>query len=173
MPNKKLIPFTGDLSNHISEAVSAGYIRELKINEDWMSYRHPDFPFDSASLQEGRLNSSGEEAFYIASGDYCGKLEVPKHYERVKCDVNIESINVFDLHSFAVDYGYGDAFLKSEEEGGWTIGQTASNLLTKQHGVTGILYQSAACQNSGVTGFCMVVLPDSYQKIAKDFFREL
>ncbi|MEX2578399.1 MAG: RES domain-containing protein [Verrucomicrobiales bacterium] len=160
------VPMTGQLN----EAVLNGYIRTIEINDDWVSYRHPDYPFDSASLQEGRFNLSGQTAFYAASGDYCGQFEVPNYYERVPCSVKKHTIYAFDLPAFAADYNHEEAFVQQHDDGGWDICQEVSNYLTTSHPVSGVLYQSAACHKEGQHGICLAVLPSQEQTLPNEFF---
>lgn len=147
-------PITGQLN----EAVLNGYIRTIEINDDWISCRHPDYPLDSASLQEGRFNLSGQTAFYAASGDYCGQFEVPKYYERVPCSVKKHTIYVFDLPAFAAAYNHGDTFVQQRADGGWDLCQKVLTYLVTTHPVSGVLYQSAACHKESQHGICLAVL---------------
>ena len=158
------------LQKDLSDAVSKGYISPLEINPAWVSFRHPDFPLDSAAPEAGRFHEDNQTAFYLASGDYCGQYEVPTYYERVPCDIAPHTVYAFDLYKFSEDYGWGDTFLKSREQGGWEIGQAASNILTNTYGVSGLLYQSAACHRSGCFGYCMAILPGEERKLPPDFF---
>jgi hypothetical protein len=154
----------------LDDAVRKGYIREIVINNDMISYRHPEYPLDSPSLQEGRFNRPGEIAFYVASGNYCGEFEVPNYYERVPCGVKNHTILAFDLILFANDYDLGDAFVRQRDDGGWDVCQDVSKYLTENHSVSGILYQSAACYKAGQTGICLAVLPGKEQTLLSGFF---
>jgi len=160
------VPLTGRLN----EAVLKGCIRPIEINDDWVSYRHPEHSLNSASLHEGRFNHSGQTAYYIASGDHCGQREVPNHRERVRCSVKKGTINVFDLPALAACYNYDESFVKQREGGGWDICQEVSTYLTTNHQVSGILYQSAACHKNGQQGICLAVLPGKGQNLPEDFF---
>lgn len=146
------------------------YIRPLDINADWMSFRHPDYPLNSASLQEGRFNLPGETAYYMASGNYCGQFEVPNHYERIPCGIASHTIYAFDLPAFATDYGHEGKFIQQRDDGGWNVCQELAGHLTNSHSVSGVLYQSAACDIAGQSGYCMVILPNKEQSLPDGFF---
>ncbi len=154
----------------LDDAVRNGYIREITINDDWCSFRHPDYEFDSPSFQEGRFNGPGEIAFYAASGDGCGKLEVKNYDEKVYCGVKSHNINVFDMPAFSAAYNLNDAFVKQRDDGGWEVCQEVSKYLTEKYDVSGILYQSAACYKAGKTGICIAVLPGREQTLTSGFF---
>lgn len=161
---------TQNLTGQLNDAVLNGYVRPIEIIKDWMSYRHPEYELNSASLQEGRFNLSGDPAFYLASGDYCGKFEVPNYYERIPCEIKPHTVYVFDAPSFSKDYGYNEAFVQKKENGGWQFCQEVSQYLTDNYSVSGILYQSAALHEEGERGYCIVILPGRDQKIEDDFF---
>lgn len=154
----------------LSGAALGGYVTQLTINPDWVSYRHPSYPWNSASLYEQRFNNSGTAAYYVASGDYVGQVEVPEYYDRVKCAVNPHTVNVFDLHRFSVDYGYTDVFVQQRSTGGWQICQQVSDYLTNNHGISGLLYQSTAAHAHGQFGYCMAIIPGREQQLPYDFF---
>lgn len=159
-----------DLKAQLSGVALSGYVTELTINSDWVSYRHPDHPWESASLREGRFNNSGQAAYYIASGDYVGQIEAPKYYERVKCHVTPHTVKVFDLQRFSEDRGYGDTFVQQRASGGWQICHEVSDYLTTNFGISGLLYQSAATHAVGQSGYCMVIIPGREAQLPKDFF---
>ena len=159
-----------ELKAHISGAALGEYVTELAINPDWISYRHPKYPWASASLYEQRFNNSGQAAYYVASGDYVGQVEVPKYYDCVKCSVTPHMVKVFDLHRFSMDYGYADAFVQQRAAGGWQVCQDVSNYLTKNFGISGILYESAAAHTDGHFGYCMAIIPGREQQLPYDFF---
>lgn len=146
------------------------YLKPLEINADWLSYRHPDYPLNSASLQEGRFNFPGETAYYMASGSYCAQFEVPNHAERIPCGITSQTIYAFDLPAFATDYGHGQRFIQQQNNGGWEVCQEFAGYLTNSHSVSGILYESAACHKSGQFGYCLVVLPNDQQALPNGFF---
>jgi hypothetical protein len=158
------------LQKNLSDAVAKGYITSIEINAEWVSYRHPEYPLNSTGLGAGRFHESGTTAFYLASGDYCGKFEVPNHYDRLPCSIAPQTIYAFDMFRFSEDYGWGDSFLLSQEQGGWEIGQAASSFLTNSHAVSGLLYQSAACNQNGCFGYCMAILPGGENVLPADFF---
>lgn len=168
--NSNYIPVSGHLQSDVSDAVLNGYMLDLEINPDWLSFRPPDHPRNRASLSEGRLNQEGQIAFYLASGDYCGEVEVSSHFERIRCNVTPHTVHVFDLHRFSVDYGYTDAFVGQRRTGGWAICQQVSDYLTNHHGVSGVLYQSAALNQRGEFGYCMAILPGRENSLPSDFF---
>jgi hypothetical protein len=158
------------LKTDLSSAALGGYIRDIDVNPDWISYRNPDYPLTSASCAEQRFNTSGCSGYYIASGDYVGQLEVLNHFERVKCNVTAHTVKVFDLYQFSVDYGYTDAFVQQRDSGGWYICQQVSDFLTTTFSITGILYQSAALHQFGEVGCCIAILPGREQQLSVDFF---
>ena len=162
---------TCGLHKDLSNAVLAQYVIDLPINSDWVSYRHPDYPWSSSPRQEQRFNESGQPAYYLASGDYCGQVEVPKHYERVPCKIAPHTIHAFDLHRFSKDHGYGDTFVQQRASGGWAVCQEVSLFLGRQFGITGVLYQSAALHEQGQFGNCLAVIPNREQQLPDDFFR--
>jgi hypothetical protein len=141
------------------------------VTGEWISFRHPSYPLNSASHKEGRYNRDGQTAFYLASGDYCGQIEVPEHLTRIRTTVAPTLLYGFDLPRFAAENGFQDALTRQREEGGWDICQSVSDFLTQQISVTGVLYQSAAMHQQGQTGYCMVVLPMREQDLPPDFFR--
>jgi len=158
------------LERELSDAVTKGYITTIEINPDWVSFRHPEYPLNSTGPGDGRFHDNGTTAFYLASGDYCGKFEVPNYYDRLPCSIAPQTIYTFDLYKFSNDYEWGDTFLRSKEQGGWEIGQAASRFLTNTYGVSGLLYQSAACHQSGYFGYCMAILPGEERKLPSEFF---
>lgn len=160
-----------NLKTQVSGATLAGYLIQIPINRDWISYRHPGYPWNSASLQEERLNLSGVPAFYLASGDYCGQVEVPNYFDRVKCNVADCRIPTFDLCKFSADFGYKDTFIQQRSIGGWNVCQEVAEYLTQNFNVSGILYQSAAMHQQGQRGYCMVIVPGREQNLPDDFFK--
>jgi hypothetical protein len=159
-----------ELKAQLSGAVLGGYVTELTINPDWLSYRHPGYPWTGASLREQRFNYSGQAAYYIASGDYVGHVEVPNYYERVKCNIIPHAVKVFDLQRFSVDYGYTDTFVQQRASGGWQVCQEVSEYLTSHFGISGLLYQSAAAHAEGEFGYCMAIIPGREGQLPHDFF---
>ena len=162
--------YNTQLTGQLNDAVLQGYIRPIEINQDWMAFRNPNYDLNSASLHEGRFNTSGKSAYYLASGDYCGKLEVPKYSECILCRIKPHTVYVFDIPAFAVTHNYNDAFVKQRTDGGWEVCQAVSQYLTDNHQVSGFLYQSAAMHNIGETGYCIAVLPGRDQQLEADFF---
>lgn len=145
------------------------YLIALAVNGDWVSYRHPDHPWNSSSYQEQRFNEAGKPAYYLASGDYCGQVEVPTYYERMPCKIAPHTINAFDLHRFASDFGYGDTFTQQRANGGWAVCQEVASYLGSHFGITGVLYQSAALREEGHFGYCLAVIPNREQQLPEDF----
>jgi hypothetical protein len=158
------------LRTDISGAALRGYIVDVNVTTDWVSYRHPAYPWDSSSLQGQRFNPSGQAAFYLASGDFCGQMEVLDHCHRIKCNITPCNVQAFDLARFARDYGYGDAFVQQRASGGWSICQEVSNLLTENFSVSGIVYQSAAMHTAGEVGYCMAIIPGRERNLPSGFF---
>lgn len=158
------------VTGQLNEIELKEYILAIEINYDWVSYRHPDYALNSASLQEGRFNLSGTAAYYLASGDYCGQFEVPQYYERIPCSIKPHTIYAFDLPAFARAYSYDKAFVEQREDGGWAVCQALSQFLTTNHAVTGVLYQSAASHKHGQNGYCLAILPGEDQSLPDDFF---
>ncbi|MBE7494797.1 MAG: hypothetical protein HS117_07620 [Verrucomicrobiaceae bacterium] len=161
---------SNSLKAQLSGAALGSYVTDLTINADWVSYRHPDYPWTSASLIEQRFNNSGQTAYYVASGDYVGQVEVPNHYERVKCSLAAHTVKVFDLHRFSEDYGYTDKFVQERSAGGWHVCHEVSDFLTSNFGISGLLYQSAAAHADGQFGYCVAIIPGREQQLPSDFF---
>jgi hypothetical protein len=158
-----------DIEVLLQSSSISGYMRPIETKEDWVSFRSPDYPFQSASRAEARFNQSGQVAYYIASGVDTAKLNVPGWDEKVLCGVAPQTINCFDLPKFAEDHGILADYLKSKKEDGYPLPQKTADLLLKQ-GVTGILYSSYPDYLAGRTGCCIVVRPQDAGFVGDKFF---
>jgi hypothetical protein len=146
------------------------YIVPIQVTGDWVSFRHPDFPMNSASHSAARFNKEGETAYYLASGVATAKAEVPKWEERELYKVAPATIHAFDLASWSKDHGRYEDFLRSKQDGGHGVCQHVADQLTHVHGLSGILYNSEPMYAAGSTGYCLAVLPPSGQLVDGQFF---
>jgi hypothetical protein len=148
------------------------YLIKIEIADDWVSFRHPDYPASSASKRANRYNHDGDTAYYLASGYDVAKSEVPNWQELNAYKVAPSTIHAFNLAQWSKDNGlYGD-FLKSKEHSGHGLCQQATDQLTGVHGVSGILYNSEPMFAQGKTGCCLVILPQSGQMVSDKFFAQ-
>lgn len=154
----------------LNEDAVKAYTKPIQINADWVSYRYPPDPY-GASLQPSRYNIAGQSGFYIASGEKCAQAEVPNHELRELHSVKPQTINAFDVISFATENKLTDVLLAAKEAGGHQICQELSSHLTASQGLTGIFYQSYQMLQKGETGYCVCVLPREDQKIDESFMQ--
>lgn len=146
------------------------YTVPIKVTGDWVSFRHPDHPANSASLSGGRFNENGQTAYYLASGIDSAKAEVPNWPQRELYKVAPTTIHAFDLAAWSKEKGCHEEFLQSKKEGGHGVCQRAAEQLTGLHGLSGILYNSEPMHALGRAGYCLAVLPASGQLVDGTFF---
>ena len=148
----------------------SGYLHSVPTKNDWISFRDPRFPINSAPRSEQRFNESGQIAYYIASGEKTAQLNVPDWKDKLRCRVAPQTLNCFDLPRFSKDHGIYEDYLKSKEEGGYPLPQATANVLLKNYGVTGILYTSYPDYLSGTEGLCIVIRPQDGKVVDETFF---
>jgi hypothetical protein len=149
----------------------SGYLRPIETQKNWLSYRSPDFPINSASLLEQRFNRPGEIAYYIASGDMTAQQNVPDWQHKIRCRVAPQTIYCFDLPTFSRDQRIFDAYLKSKSQDGYPLSQETADFLLQNHGITGILYTSYADYIVGRDGCCIVIRPNDGKFVDETFFQ--
>ena len=103
------------------------YLVKIDVAEDWVSFRHPDYPPDSASKQPNRYNRAGDTAYYLASGYDIAKAEVPNWMERDAYKVAPGTIHASNLAQWSKDKGYYDHFLQSNNAAGHGLCQTVTD----------------------------------------------
>jgi hypothetical protein len=155
----------GQLQKDLDVAVANGYVTTIHVTTGIVSYRHANYPINSSSRAEGRFFRSGTSAYYGASGLDVAQAEVPGFQSRLLCYFSEGPVQIFDLPRFADEYGYGDAFIRPKESGGWGICQSAGHYLTEFKGLSGIIYQSQKLASRGEFGINLVIRPltDSWQ----------
>lgn len=146
------------------------YTRTCIPSGDWVSYRHPDYDPNSASLQEGRFNEVGSTAYYLASGIWVAQKEVPNYHLRDLYMVSPHEINYLDLYQLSLDRGFNGEFLRAKEDDGWKLCQAVSLNLTQNHGLSGIAYSSYQAHLDGQFGMNMVILPQHGDVVGDTFF---
>ena len=154
----------------ISPEDFAKHLLSIRIGNDWLSARDPNYPVNSASKVENRYNREGDVAYYLASGNATMRAEVPNWTDREVYQVAPIMIKAFDVASWSFEKGCHDSFLKSKAEGGYGLCQQITDQLTGVYGVTGMLYNSQPRHANGETGVCLVLLPPSGQLVDGKFF---
>lgn len=145
----------------------SGYIQAIDTKDDWISFRGTGYPLNSASQQEARFNRSGESAYYFASGDETAKANVADWDKRLKCRVEPQQLNCFNLRRFAEEKGLSAQYRIAKDSGGYPLTQSTAEFLERQHGVSGLLYASATADG----GCCIVLRMPSNEKVSDTFFR--
>src|ERR1700722_15967839 len=146
------------------------YSIEIKVEGDWVSFRHHDYSPYSASKKAGRYNHDGDTPYYLGSEYDVAKAEVPNWEDMNPYKVEPATIHAFNVAQWSQNNGTYDEFLKSKEQGGHGFCQKITDQLTGMYGVSAILYNSQPMYESGKTGCCLVVLPLSGQLIGETFF---
>ena len=152
-------PNIGRLHNDLDDAVTNGLVENFAIADDFISYRHPEFPINSSSRKESRFFRAGTTSYYSASGVSTAQAEVQDYEWRKTCYLRNGFVFAFNLPQFANEYGYGDLFIHASDTGGWRICQEVGHYLTEQHGLSGILYQSQKMSNVGNFGLNLAIRP--------------
>ena len=146
------------------------YRVRIDVTVDWVASRDPEFPVNSASLNDNRFNSAGETAYYLASGYDTMMAEVTGWQTRQTYKVAAACVDAFNLALWSEHKGCHAEFLSSKQDGGYGICQAIAKQLTEVHGVSGILYNSVPVHSSGGTGYCLVILPLSGGLLEDTFF---
>lgn len=109
-------------------------------------------------------------AYYIASGIWVAKKEVPNYVLRDLYQVSPQEIQVLDLYSLSRDRGFHEEFLKAKEDDGWKLCQAASTHLTSGFALSGILYASYQAHKDSLLGYNIVILPQRGSLVGDTFF---
>lgn len=139
------------------------YVVEYPVSENYVSYRFTPNPFE-ASKREGRYNHAGVDCFYIADS-----IETAQHEIRFKFDnkevyhVKPGSIFAFDAQRFANQFSVSPLLTGAEQDGGYKFCQDIASHLTGNHGLSGVAYPSRQMALQGKTGFCIALLPQTWQ----------
>ena len=108
----------------------------------------------------------------LASGIDTAQAEVPNWKEYDLYSPEPGSYYVFDLPQFAKDYHFQEEFLKSKEEGGYTICQDiAKEVMEIDPVISGFIYSSYKMHEIGEQGYCLVMLPSDGNVSEKLFFK--
>ena len=159
-----------DITTLIKTTDVSGYLYSVETKEEWISFRDPRFALNSTSQLEQRFNESGQVAYYLASGEATAQRNVHGWEAKTKCRAAPQTLNCFDLPSFAKDHGIYHEYLKSKEEGGYPLPQATADVLLKDYGITGILYTSYPDYLSGADGLCIVIRPQDNKFVGENFF---
>jgi RES domain-containing protein len=157
-------------ANSVSSILSGikvqDYVVEIPITGDWVSYRYAPSPF-TASKKEGRYNSDGEVAFYLANSQKTAEHEIGFNFDQKELyRVNTGSIFAFDALRFAETHGLNHPLTGAKHEGSYEFCQAIATQLTEEHGLSGVLYPSRQMALSGHSGQCIVLLPQPHQLIS-------
>lgn len=163
-----------DLPTLLSDINIQDYLVEIPITGDWVSYRYSPSPF-TASKKEGRYNTDGQDAFYLANSQQTAEHEVHFDYDQKELfRVETGSIFAFNALQFANDFSLSHPLTGAKNEGSYEFCQSIAEHLTETHGLSGVLYPSRQMNLAGLTGQCIVLLPKPHQLLSGELriFRE-
>jgi len=158
------------LLKNLTPDTAKNYMIAIDVQGDWVCFKNPQYPPNSISGVEGRMNEEGQSCYYAASGVQCAQAEVPNWTDRDLYKIMPHRIHAFDLPQFAKDNNCEELFLKSKEEGGYKVCQSLASHLNNEVAVTGVLYSSYQSYNQSDSGLCLALLPKSGQLVGDTYF---